>query len=65
VIGWSMLLDYLMIPLISAIIPALAIQRVWPMLPMPLLTLAIVLVMTFLNLFGIRATARARVPQSS
>jgi amino acid transporter len=59
VIGWSMLLDYLMIPLISAIIPALAIQRVWPALPFPLLTLLIILLMTMLNLRGIRATTRA------
>lgn len=58
VIGWSMLLDYLMIPLISAVIPALAIQRVVPSIPLWVLTLAIVLIMTGLNLRGMRATAR-------
>lgn len=59
VIGWSMLLDYLMIPLISALIPAFAIQRVWPTIPLSLLTFVIVLLMTMLNLLGLRATARA------
>jgi len=58
-IGWSMFLDYLMIPLISAIIPALAIQRVLPGVPLTLLTFLIVSLMTGLNLRGIRATMRA------
>jgi len=58
-IGWSMFLDYLMIPLISAVIPALAIQRLCPGIPFWLLTLLIILVMTGLNLRGIRATLRA------
>jgi len=41
-VGWSMLLDYLMIPLISAIIPALAIQRLIPAAPLWLLTFIII-----------------------
>jgi amino acid transporter len=57
--GWSMFLDYLIIPLISAIIPALAIQRLLPWVPFPALTLLIVTGMTVLNLYGIRATVRA------
>jgi amino acid transporter len=59
--GWSMLLDYLMIPLISAIIPALALQRLMPAAPLPLLTLLIVVAMTTLNLRGVRTTVRANV----
>jgi putrescine importer len=57
--GWSMFLDYLIIPLISAIIPALAIQRLVPFVPFPVLTFLIVSGMTVLNLRGIRTTARA------
>jgi putrescine importer len=57
--GWSMFLDYLIIPLISAIIPALAIQRLLPWVPFPVLTFLIVTAMTVLNLCGIRATVRA------
>jgi amino acid transporter len=59
--GWSMFLDYLIIPLISAIIPALAIQRLFPSAPFPLLTFLIVAGMTTLNLRGIRATVRANM----
>ena len=57
--GWAMFLDYLLIPLVSAIIPALAIQRLIPSVPFAVLTFLIVLAMTALNLRGIKATARA------
>jgi amino acid transporter len=59
--GWAMFLDYLLIPLISAIIPALALQRLLPSVPFAVLTFLIVLGMTALNLRGIKATARANV----
>ena len=59
--GWAMFLDYLLIPLISAIIPALAIQRLLPATPFAALTFLIVLAMTALNLRGIKTTARANV----
>src|SRR3954471_6426818 len=36
--GWAMFLDYLLIPLISAMIPALAIQRLIPGIPFAVLT---------------------------
>src|SRR5947209_7417758 len=49
----------LLIPLISAIIPALAIQRLLPGVPFAFLTFLVVLGMTGLNLGGIRTTARA------
>jgi putrescine importer len=58
-VGWSMFLDYWMILLISALIPALAIQRWIPAAPLPLLALLIVAAMTGLNLRGIRATLNA------
>src|SRR5512137_1373979 len=59
--GWCMFLDYLVIPLISAIIPALAIQRLIPAAPLPVLTFLVLLGMTLLNLRGIRATVRANM----
>jgi amino acid transporter len=59
--GWCMFLDYLVIPLISAIIPALAIQRLIPAAPFPLLSFLIVAAMTGLNLRGIRATLHANM----
>jgi len=59
--GWCMFLDYLVIPLISAIIPALAIQRLLPSVPLPVLTFLIVGAMTALNLRGIKATLHANM----
>jgi putrescine importer len=59
--GWAMFLDYLLIPLISAMIPALAIQRLLPQIPFAVLTFLVVLGMTVLNLRGMQATARANL----
>jgi putrescine importer len=67
VTGWAMFLDYLIIPLMSTIIPALAIQQLishlpWmPRIPFAALALVIALLMTMLNLRGIRTTARANL----
>jgi amino acid transporter len=58
-IGWAMFLDYWMILLISALIPALAIQRLIPTAPLALLSFLIIAAMTALNLRGIRATLNA------
>jgi amino acid transporter len=58
VIGWAMFLDYMIIPLISIIIPALALQRLLPWLPFPLLTLVVAAGMSALNLGGVKATNR-------
>jgi len=58
-IGWAMVLDYLIIPLISIIIPALVLQRFLPEVPFPILTLIIVLAMTLVNLGGIRIANKA------
>ena len=60
-VGWAMFLDYLIVPLISIIIPALALQRLLPMLPFPVLTLLVALGMTILNLGGLRITNRANM----
>jgi amino acid transporter len=58
VVGWAMFLDYMIVPLISIIIPALALQRLLPWLPFPLLTLVVAIGMSALNLGGVRATNR-------
>jgi putrescine importer len=58
VVGWAMFLDYMIVPLISIIIPALALQRLIPWLPFPLLTLVVAAGMSALNLGGVRATNR-------
>lgn len=58
-VGWSMMLDYGMILLISALIPAMAVQRMLPAVPLAVLTLLMIALMTGLNLRGIRATLQA------
>ena len=58
VVGWAMFLDYMIIPLISIIIPALALQRLLPWLPFSLLTLVVAAGMSALNLGGVKATNR-------
>jgi putrescine importer len=58
-VGWAMVLDYLIVPLVSIIIPALVLQHLLPGVPFPALTLIIILAMTFLNLGGMKATTRA------
>ena len=57
--GWAMLLDYILIPLFCAMFGALTLHRLVPEVPFPILAALFVGLMTFLNLRGIRTTARA------
>ena len=57
--GWAMLLDYVVIPLFCVIYGSLAIQRLYPQVPFLVWSACIACAMTYLNLRGIRSTARA------
>lgn len=57
--GWAMLLDYVVIPLFCVIYGSLAIQRILPQVPYLAWTAFLAGLMTYLNLRGIRSTARA------
>ncbi|MFB3921555.1 MAG: APC family permease [Terriglobia bacterium] len=57
--GWAMLLDYVVIPLFCVIYGSLAIQRMLPHVPYLVWTFLLAGIMTYLNLRGIRSTARA------
>ncbi len=57
--GWTMLLDYLVLPIVAVIQAALAMQRILPVAPYGLWVALIVLLMTGLNYGGIRTTAYA------
>lgn len=57
--GWAMLLDYILIPLFCTLFGSLTLQRLFPDVPFPVLAALFVGFMTFLNLRGIRTTARA------
>ncbi len=61
VAGWTMLLDYIVIPLFCTLFGTLTLQRLAPEVPFPVLAACFVAAITFLNLRGIRATAQANV----
>lgn len=56
--GWAMLLDYLLNPLFCVVYCALIVLRVLPHVPYVLISASFAGGMTFLNVRGIRATAR-------
>ncbi len=57
--GWAMLLDYVVSPLFCVIYGSLALQRALPALPYPVCAALFAGGITYLNLRGIRSTARA------
>jgi len=57
--GWAMLLDYVVSPLFCVIYGSLALQRALPALPYPICAALFAGGITYLNLRGIRSTARA------
>ncbi len=58
-IGWAMVLDYLVIPIVNVVYPALTFKRLFPAVPYAVWAVLIVGITIFLNLRGIRVTARA------
>ncbi len=56
--GWAMLLDYVVTPLFCVIYGTLALQRAVPGLPFPVGAALFAGTITYLNLRGIRSTAR-------
>jgi len=58
-IGWAMVLDYLVIPIVNVIYPALTFKRLFPHVPYAAWAALVTGVIIFLNLVGIRFTARA------
>ncbi len=57
--GWVMFLDYLIIPIINTVYGALTMQRLIPSVPFVLWVLIFIALVTFLNLRGVRSTARS------
>ena len=58
-IGWAMFLDYLIIPVINVIYPALTFQRLFPAVPFVFWAVLVLGLILFLNLRDVRVTARA------
>ena len=57
-VGWSMLMDYMLNPIICAVWCSVAAQGVFPQIPYAAWVLAFVMVFTGLNLRGVQASAR-------
>ena len=57
--GWAMLLDYVVCPLFCVIYGTLSLERAFPAIPYPVGTALFAGGFTYLNLRGIRSTARA------
>ena len=57
--GWVMFLDYLIIPIINTVYGSLTLQRLIPSVPFVAWVVLIISLVTFLNLRGIRSTARS------
>lgn len=58
-VGWAMVLDYLIIPLINTIYGALALQRLAPEIPYAVWAGLLAVLMTALNIRGVRLMSRA------
>jgi len=56
--GWAMLLDYLIIPLFCVVFGSLTLQRMFPQVPYILIAGLFAAGITYLNIKGIRSTAR-------
>jgi len=57
--GWAMFLDYLIVPIINTVYGSLTLQRLIPGVPFFIWVVLFVFVITYLNLRGIRTTARS------
>jgi putrescine importer len=58
VVGWSMLMDYLLNPIICAIWCSAAAQNVIPSIPYAAWAVSFVILFTSLNLFGVKTSGR-------
>lgn len=57
--GWAMLLDYFLIPLLSVVYAALTASRIVPRVPYLVWAVLFTVAITFVNVRGLRVTARA------
>ena len=58
VVGWSMLMDYMLNPIICAIWCSMAAQNIVPQIPYAAWALSVVIVFTGLNLRGVQTSSR-------
>jgi len=58
-VGWTMLLDYLLLPLMSVIYVSLTFSRLFPVVPYGVWLVLFALIMTAANMFGLKVTNKA------
>lgn len=58
-VGWTMLLDYLLLPLMSVIYVSLTFARLLPIVPYGVWLVIFAVVMTAANIFGLKVTNKA------
>jgi putrescine importer len=51
--GWTMLMDYLLIPVLSTVLGSLYLQAIFPSIPLWIMMLSMVTIMTVVNIIGI------------
>jgi amino acid transporter len=56
--GWSLLLDYLLLPALNYVACAIAMNAALPMIPKPVFVVAMLAFATLINYLGIQTTAR-------
>jgi putrescine importer len=59
--GWAMVLDYLILPIVSTVYAALTLTRIIPHVPFAVWVLILIAITTWLNLRGMRSTARSNI----
>jgi putrescine importer len=59
--GWAMALDYLVVPIVSTIYAALALTRLVHGVPYAVWVTAIILLVTILNIAGVRSAAKSNM----
>ena len=57
--GWSMILCYLIIPIINTVFGVLSLKRLFPELPFSIGVIIFILIITLLNLLGARSSMKA------
>ncbi len=57
--GWTMILCYLIIPIINTVFCVLSFQRLVPAMPYSVGVVAFILIITFLNLLGVKSSMTA------
>jgi amino acid transporter len=59
--GWAMVLDYLVVPIVSTVYAALTLARIVPYIPFAAWVIVLIALTTWLNLRGMRSTAKSNI----